>query len=338
MNDPVAAFNALADALGLATRSAAIHERPWFEASGTVRGFAISIGRLWPYSQHLPIRIETVARDIQLEVFTRTPRHVHQRVDAMYLDALWVRGPGELVRLRALLAGNAGARLRDAAHLEVHVTDHAVLAFIPLHDDAAALRAEAERLIGLAAALDEDASQVPVEPSLRWAEPELAAAASTLGLVRTTCPLGLRGLLGGCRVYTRTLWMRPQPRMFVHIELRQPIDGTWAVRSQGRGFWRRARGGLNALVGNGPGSGRFAFDRRFYVDGDRGDAMRAVASHLDALIEFVDRDWLSVTGSRVLLGFPMKRGRLPPLAALLPRAVAIAHLVGGAPTIGAPFR
>lgn len=330
-------FVALAAALGLEL-DAPLPERPGgarrYNASGTVDGFAVSLGRMWSRDTAIPICVETIThRDLRLELFTRRPRHVFQQIDAELRGGLWVRGNGDRERLGRLLDGAVGDHLAALAALHVHVDDRAVRGF--LASDAADLVGEARRLIALAAAVDDAATRMPVDPALAWAEPRFAAAAAALGLTFLPCALGLRGELDGCRITTHHLWSRGDRRLLIHVALPQLIPGQWAVRGYGRAWWQRVRGAVTALGGRGPGSGRFAFDRRFYVDGDRAIAFRAVAAHLDPLIDFVDRNWLSVSGSLVLLGFRLRES-MPDLVELLPRAVAMAHRIAGAPRDAAP--
>lgn len=337
LDEPPAApaFFAAAALLGIAIVP---ERRSSYRARGVLDGREVELDLAGRARDQIIARVTTVpARDLRVEIFSAPPRHPYQRDVASRRGDFWLLGGGNHERALLLVEGAVGPLLHGLAPIDASIADGRIAGYLDTLDpDGATAAAQLRELLGLAAAIDQAAARVPVDPSAAWAGPRFAVAADALRLAFTTCPLGVRGVLDGCRISTHTLWMRSARHMFLHVELCRVIPGRWALRARGRSWWRRLHGAVRAMVGGGPGSGRFDFDRRFYVDGERSGAVRAVRDHLDALIEFVDRDWLSVQGDRVLVGFPLIPARVPDLTELLPRAVALAHQIGGPPATAVP--
>lgn len=340
----VAAFLALAGALDLTVEPEAPDAPPGrpriYLAEGEVGGRSVQLGGMLPSRTDIPVRIATQpsARDLRVQIFARRPRRVFQQ-DARRAGDLWLRGRGDHRRALTLVDGPAGAHLRELAHLDAVIDDSHVGGHVDIVAGAEAA-GDVRHLVALAAAADTAAARVAVDPEIAWAAPRFAIAADRLGLAFTTCPFGLRGTLDGCRIVTHTLWTDPRT-LFFHVHYQRVMPGRWAVRTQGRRWYQRLRAAVQVLAGGGLGSGQFAFDRRFYLEGDRTDAVRAVAPHLAPLIDFADAHWLSILGDRLLVAVRLRRDRPPDLPALLTRAVAVAHRLGGtverAPAAG-PFR
>lgn len=346
MSDPAAspaaaAFLALATTLGLQVAPRPAGRRQPYRAAGRVDGIEVILGDLRPSSVEIPVRIESAQpRDLRVEVFSRRPRHVYQQHDASHRDGLWRRGPGAHDRVDALLAGEVGARLRELADLEAALDDRSVTGFVRVVDELHTHIEQVRALIALSLAVDLAAVAVPIAPELGWAGQLLASAAATLHLTFTSCPLGLRGELGGCRITSHTQWGPSSRSLWLSIGYQRPFSDTWALRAHDRTWWQRLHGAVHAFGERSPHSGRFAFDRRFYLGGgDRGDAIRAVTSHLDALIEFADQYSTSLHGDRLVVGVRLHPRAMPDVVELMRRAVAIAQQLGAAPGFSSgPFR
>jgi len=228
-----APIRALAAALGLAP----IARRPdrggqprGERAAGRVGAYQVFVGAERPSTTQLPVRVVAAQpRDLGLDVLTQLTGAPFRHRLLVEVDGLWLRGEGSRPRATALLAGGPGDRMRGLAHLQLEVDDRGVTAQLPIDDPLAELLAGVDRVIALAALLDDAAARVPVAAALAWVAPRFVAAAAALGLRYTPCGLGLSGVLDGCRVTTSLGADGGTTVASFHVELARPLGRAPAV-------------------------------------------------------------------------------------------------------------
>lgn len=310
------------------------------DVRGELDGFTVLIGPTRPRTL-LALVMARPGRDLALSLHGRRPED--QPGPLRPLDDLWATGDGELARARELCDDDVRAGLRDLASIGAVVDDGGVRAELDVLAAIDDLVAHVHALVALERAAERAAAGVSLAQRRAASAPAFRAAAAELGLTALTCPLGLRGVVGGNQVLVGSFTLaRPAPVMLVTVWLHRVAPGRFTLRARGHGWWQRLRGALAAVTGRGLGSGRFALDRRFYLEhGDPAIAHRALTAVAAPAIALADRRWFSLLEDRVILAFRAEDDvTAATIVAAIGDALDLARAVGGVadPSPAAPFR